>query len=261
MSSPDKVKYIYAIGDIHGYLDALETMQKNIKQDLAQHGIDPNKDEVVLVYLGDYIDRGPFSRDVIDNLIKEQKTKDGIRRVFVVGNHDLCLLDFAEGNISPSTLKWFKYGGLETLKSYGIAQDIDDHEAIRPAQVESLQKEFAKALPKAHKKFIQSLPYYHAEDDYLFVHAGVDPDKSLDEQSQEDLVFIREPFLSWQGQWEKQVVHGHTITQEPVVQTHRIGIDVGVYENARLGCVVLSDEKPRFLYAPTALKQYDDPKP
>lgn len=261
MPKATPVKRIYAIGDIHGYIDALEGIQRAIEQDISVSGLNPKTDNVMVVYLGDYIDRGPESKNVIENLLQQKKKKDGVNRIFIAGNHDLCLVDFADGVVGPDTLKWFKYGGLETLKSYGVALDVDSYEAIRPAQIESLQNEFKKSLPAKHKKFISSLPLYHIEGDYFFVHAGVDPEKGIKDQIDNDLIYIREPFLSWKGEWEKVVVHGHTIAEQPEIMQHRIGIDVGVYENARLGCAVLGEEEPRFLYAPTRLKQYDDPKP
>lgn len=256
-------KIIYAIGDIHGYLDALEAMQEKIKQDLRSNNIDPkNKDyRVMIIYLGDYIDRGPNAKGVVDNLIAESKKKDGIERIFICGNHDLYLLDFPKDLPVPQCRNWLRYGGKQTLQSYGLEVPDKPGEAFTPSEIERLQIAFNKALPKKHTQFIQGLPFMHIEGDYLFAHAGVNPKQKIKDQTQEDLTFIREPFLSWEGELEKRVVHGHTISKEPDVLDHRIGIDVGVYENGRLGCVVLSDEKPRFLYAKTSHKGFIDPKP
>jgi serine/threonine protein phosphatase 1 len=263
MPSLKSGKRIYAIGDIHGYLDALENMQAAIADDLKNSDIDPKEkgQDVFIIYLGDYIDRGPESAGVLDNLIAQQKIKDGITRIFICGNHDLCLQDFAQGRIGPDTLNWFKWGGLNTLKSYGVNVDDVEYEALRPAEIERLQIELSKSMPKKHKAFIGNAPFVHVEDDYLFAHAGIDPQKPVSEQTQEDLTYIREPFLSWETPCEKYVIHGHTIIEEPEILHHRIGVDVGVYKHGRLGCVVLEEDTNRFIYAPTAHTGFYDPKP
>jgi len=263
MPSLKSGKRIYAIGDIHGYLDALENMQAAIFADLERDSIKPKaKDnEVFIIYLGDYIDRGPDSSGVIDNLIAQQKIKDGIARIFICGNHDICLQDFVDDRVGPDTLNWFKWGGLNTLKSYGVHVDDVQYDALRPAQIERLQIELLKRMPKKHKTFIDKAPLVHVEDDYLFAHAGIDPEKPLAAQTQEDLTYIREPFLSWEAPCEKYVVHGHTIIEEPVALHHRIGIDAGIYKHGRLGCVVLEGDAHRFIYARTAHDVFYDPKP
>jgi serine/threonine protein phosphatase 1 len=252
-------KRIYAIGDIHGYLDALEAMNTLIFEDLQASKIDPKnkKHDVSIVYLGDYIDRGPSSFEVIENLMAQRKINDGINRVFICGNHDLILKDFKPGYSIADSVMWFKYGGLNTLASYGFNHV---HDAMRPAEIEQLQAEVRKGLPKSHRDFIKTMPFFHIEDDYLFAHAGIDPHKPVSDQTQDDYTLIREPFLSWEENLDKRVVHGHTISEQPAIFPHRIGIDVGVYKHARLGCVVLEGDAHRFIYAPTMCKGYYDPK-
>tara|TARA_R110002124_G_scaffold287365_1_gene474095 strand:- start:26358 stop:27143 length:786 start_codon:yes stop_codon:yes gene_type:complete len=258
MSALQAGKRIYAIGDIHGYLDALKVMQDLIFEDLEASKIDPKnkKNDVSIVYLGDYIDRGPASFGVMEDLMAQRDIVDGINRVFICGNHDLILKDFKPGYPIAASLMWFKYGGLNTLKSYGF--DVND--AMDLPEIEQLQAEFRNAIPKTHRDFIKSMPFSHIEDDYLFAHAGIDPHKSLLDQGQDDFTLIREPFLSWEKNLDKRVVHGHTISEQPAILPHRIGIDVGIYKHARLGCVILEEDAHRFIYAPTACKGYYDPK-
>lgn len=254
-------KRIYAIGDIHGYIDALEAMQQAILDDIEQSGIDPKSDEwdVKIIYLGDYIDRGAHAFDVIENLIAERKKSDGIKRIFLSGNHDTYLPRFAGGMPAAESLTWFKYGGLNTLKSYGVFDGDQSYDELFPSDIERLQQALKQGLPKAHKTFIQSLPFVHREEKFIFAHAGIDPRKSLKDQTEDDLMYIREPFLSWEGTVEAFCVHGHTIFEDPDLKTHRLGIDVGVYRHGRLGCVVLEGDKGRYLYAQTALQLFEDP--
>ncbi len=254
-------KRIYAIGDVHGYVDALENMQKAIATDLDKTGIDPHDPEwdVKIIYLGDYIDRGARAFDVIENLIAEKQKVDGIERIFICGNHDTYLERFSEGMPVAEALIWFKYGGLKTLKSYGVLHDERPHDEYFPSDVERLQLALKKALPYTHKTFVSSLKLAHQEDGYIFAHAGIDPRKPLDTQEPDDFMYIREPFLSWEEDVEVFCVHGHTIFEEPDLCKHRLGIDVGVYRHGRLGCVVLEGGEGRYIYADTKMDLFEDP--
>lgn len=243
-STPDQLR-IYAIGDIHGYAQALDRMHEAITNDLIAN--EPSAG-VHIVYIGDYIDRGPDSKGVIERLIERKTRGDGVPKTFLAGNHEKVMLDFLLYNDGqPADDSWLRWGGMQALQSYGVYTDKD---LLTPAEIEALPALLRESVPPAHMDFLQSLELSLTLGDYMFVHAGVDPRKSEHEQSVRDLTTMREPFLSWQTCWSKCVVHGHSITpdHEPEVLGHRIGIDTGLYEGGPLTCVVLEGVDVRFLY-------------
>jgi len=228
---------VYAVGDIHGRADLLATMHELIRDDAAQ--LTPGTAQIV-VYMGDYVDRGLESRTVIDLLIDEPLP--GFRSVHLLGNHDAWLLSFlVDARIGPT---WLRYGGDVTLHSYGVRLGT-------PAEEEpyytKLQEALRARLPRRHVEFLQSLELSYETGDYLFVHAGVRPGVPLDQQSADDLLWIREPFLSWPRDFGKVIVHGHTVDSEPVVRNNRIGIDTGACWTGCLTCLVLEENTHRFL--------------
>lgn len=227
---------IYAIGDIHGCLELLRDLHLLIHEDAYRHQAPRN----VVVYLGDYIDRGRASRAVIDLLLREPLP--GFELVHLRGNHEDTLLRFLEDvTVGPN---WLLYGGAETLASYGVQSPvrINDTAAFRRAQTELAQR-----LPPAHLSFLRGLPLSHTEGDYLFVHAGLRPGVPLETQQAEDLMWIRDEFLRSNADFGKIVVHGHTITETPDVQRNRIGIDTGAFATGRLTCLVLQGTEWSFL--------------
>lgn len=229
---------VYAIGDIHGRADLLERMDALISADAA--GAPARR---VIVYLGDYIDRGLESAQVIDRLI--ESGNDGFERVFLCGNHEDALLRFLD-DVSVGPM-WLGNGGDAALYSYGVRIKADLPYAERLAAV---QADLRARLPQAHLDFLRALKRQHVEGDYLFVHAGIRPGVALDAQSDEDRIWIREPFLSARGDFGKIVVHGHTINstlESPEIRTNRIGIDTGAYASGTLTCLVLDGETRRFL--------------
>lgn len=229
---------IYAIGDIHGRLDLLDKLHERICADARAAGAPRN----LIIYLGDYIDRGLESRGVLDRLAGPPPENFDV--VYLKGNHEAMMLDFLEDiGVGP---KWMPIGGNATLMSYGVEMRGG---GPRSADFETIQEDLLSKLPPDHLTFLRSLPLMHTEGDYQFVHAGVRPGRPLANQTERDLIWIREPFLSstdWHG---KMIVHGHSIEWEPEVFHNRIGIDTAAYASGRLTCLVLSGTERNFIFA------------
>ncbi len=228
---------VYAVGDIHGRADLLAELQQLIAADRV--GAEGGR--CVLVYLGDYVDRGHESRDVIDRLL--DAPMPGMETVYLLGNHERTMLEFlTDLSVGPA---WLTFGGVETLLSYGISLDrslASDYERLAKAQIR-----LGERLPQRHRAFLEQLTLQHVEGDYLFVHAGIRPGVPLARQRRDDLLWIREPFLSSGADHGKVVVHGHSISPQPEVFTNRIGIDTGAFMTGRLTCLVLEGTEHRFL--------------
>jgi serine/threonine protein phosphatase 1 len=207
----------YVVGDIHGRLDLLEQLLAKIHWQLAQQ---PAR-KVLLVFVGDLIDRGPSSAQVVERL--RMYRRDGVRTVFLLGNHEEVMLRILQGETSliPS---WLSFGGSQCLKSYGL----DMRQVGRRGDPDTLAM-IRKAIPAEHVKFLSSFVDTCRFGDYLFVHAGIRPGVEIDRQSQSDLRWIREPFLFDETDHGFVVVHGHTITGEVDERPNRIGIDTGAY--------------------------------
>ena len=228
---------IYVIGDIHGRADLLRQMHGMILADAADRG----SRRPVVVYLGDYVDRGLESRQVMDLLIEEPLA--GFEEVRLLGNHEQAMLDFLEdAGIGPA---WLYYGGAATLYSYGINAQTRPPEGAE--RFSWLSAELARALPPDHLRLLQSLSLHHVEGDYLFVHAGIRPGLAIERQQREDLLYIRDEFLNFPDSHGMIVVHGHTITADPDVRPNRIGIDTGAFATGRLTCLVIDGDERRFL--------------
>jgi len=229
---------VYAIGDIHGRLDLLDALHKQIIADAATAEAQRN----VIVYLGDYVDRGLDSKTVLERMVNDHPP--GFEKVHLKGNHEAIMLDFLED--SSIGKKWLAIGGNATLLSYGVKQPSGRGTA---EEFENVQEDLMSKLPPAHLAFLESLKLTHTIGDYQFVHAGVRPGRSLSRQVERDLIWIREPFLSsptWHG---KVIVHGHSTEWEPDVYDNRIGIDTAAYASGRLTSLVLWDEERGFLFA------------
>jgi serine/threonine protein phosphatase 1 len=222
---PDGVR-IYAVGDIHGRSDLLDRLLRGIDADCRRRpALRP-----VTVFLGDYIDRGPCSRDVLDLLLRWRLNNEA---VFLRGNHEAFLPRFLAD--SRTLDQWRQYGGLETLLSYGLKPTIspDRHEQVR------LADELAVALPRGHLDFLDSLDLFYGCGDFLFVHAGIRPGVPIHEQTEDDLLWIREEFLAHEQPFERFVVHGHTPVSVPDLRPNRINIDTGAFATGRLTCIVV----------------------
>ncbi|TVR99710.1 MAG: serine/threonine protein phosphatase [Rhodospirillales bacterium] len=227
---------IYAVGDIHGRDDLLRRIHDLIGADRRDH---PAPGPCTVVYLGDYVDRGSGSREVLDILIREPIEAD--QRVHLQGNHELMMLRFLDGQDNGS---WLLNGGDATLASYGVPAAWS---TIHPQAVQGLSTALARELPPEHDRFLRSLELRHMAGDYVFVHAGVRPGIPLADQRPADLMWIREPFLGSTEDFGKRVVHGHTITSRPQVRANRIGIDTGAFGSGILSCLVLEGDQVRFL--------------
>jgi len=227
---------IYAVGDIHGRLDLLDSINDAIAVDMAKSG----SQTPVICYLGDYIDRGPHSAQVIDRLCSY--AGDDLRRVYLKGNHEDRMIDFLADPIANGPA-WLKFGGREALESYGVTVPVEPGDGDWEISRDRLKA----LLPASHRRFLSALLLGIRWRGYLLVHAGLDPERPITAQMQRDLMWIREPFLSSERDWGFKVVHGHVITDKPVFRTNRIGIDTGAYQSGCLTCLVLDDRGERLI--------------
>ncbi|MBY0432260.1 MAG: serine/threonine protein phosphatase [Rhodospirillales bacterium] len=236
---------IYAVGDIHGEARLLASMLRHIEAD-AQPALDAGL-KCRLVFLGDYIDRGPDSRGVIELLLAMPPS--GFSLTCLMGNHEAALLAFLKDPAAGPP--WLSFGGVETLLSYGLP---DGARGIRdPACLRALRDALAERLPEAHRDFLAGLPPFLEQGDYAFVHAGVVPGRPLNRQRADDLMWIREPFLSspdWHGH---MIVHGHSIVKTPQFHWNRIAVDTGAYASGVLSGVVLVGGEARPIQVGTSL--------
>jgi diadenosine tetraphosphatase ApaH/serine/threonine PP2A family protein phosphatase len=229
---------VYAIGDIHGRADLLGLLLRAIEDDAATR----SDLRMRLVTLGDYIDRGPDSRGVIDLLIELQRRHPG-RITTLRGNHEEAMLDFLH---EPETgASWCEFGGREALLSYGViaprGRKREDWAAARDA--------LRAVLPLEHLRFLTDLEVYAQFGDYVFVHAGLKPKVPLEQQDPADLLWIREEFLDARPWSSQVVVHGHTPATEPMEAPGRIGVDTGAYATSLLTAVRLEGDRRRFIQA------------
>ena len=236
---PEFDKRIYVIGDVHGRYDLLSKILKQIKQDLKERPCQKSK----LVMLGDYIDRGPKSKQVIELLSKSPLT--GHEFICLRGNHEDMLLKFLNKTGKADT--WLKNGGCETLKSYGVDVRPSSNQFFSRDKIKTARNNLLANMPSSHIRFINNLIFFHQDSKYLFVHAGVRPGVSLSNQSSRDLLWIRKKFLNSKTNFGKIIVHGHTPTEKPEIFFNRIGIDTGAWRSNILTCLVLEGSKRRFL--------------
>ncbi|WP_265562381.1 metallophosphoesterase family protein [Sphingomicrobium arenosum] len=220
---------VYAIGDVHGCRDALDRLLDMIADDLDGHA-----GKSSLVFLGDYIDRGPDSAGVVERLVGGDLP--GTNQHFLLGNHEAAMLDAAEGK----ALGWLAYGGIQTMESY----EVTKKELFK---VPSVKKLIAEHVPDAHLDFFRSLKTHKKIGDYLFVHAGIRPGVPIEKQKKRDLVWIREDFLGSKVDHGVMVVHGHTVSAKPQKKKNRIGVDTGCYASGRLTAVRLEGSAVDFL--------------
>lgn len=239
---------VYAIGDIHGCLDLFHKLHEKISFDLIEN---PPTGDVHIVYMGDYVDKGPDSKGVVDALIERRDRGDGIKKTFLLGNHEYGMLDFISRPDQASRSDWLRWGGIETLRSYGI---VFEEGIALPSEKEQAATRLRDIVPPAHIAFLRSLANAVEIGGFFFAHAGVDPLKSVHKQDFEDLCFIREPFLSWKKVLSHMIVHGHTRTRgEPEVQPHRINVDTGACETGILTAGVIEGNSVRFLQVSRAI--------
>lgn len=232
---------VYAIGDIHGCLTELTALFALIEADMeTATGMD-----CTVVAVGDYCDRGPDTKGVLDFLIEKTASYKGNSRrklVCLRGNHDQRFLEFLD--LPDQTGEAFlTYGGRQTLASYGI--DPDGCKTLA-----ELSGAFARAVPKLHIRFLDALPLMHIEGDFAFVHAGIRPGRALKEQTADDLLWIRNAFLKHESSHSHVIVHGHTIDERFDINTNRINVDTGAFETGILSCAVMEGKTLRKLQTP-----------
>jgi len=227
---------VYAIGDIHGRADLLIRLQRMIVEDAQEADALDN----TVIYLGDYLDRGPFVGETLDHVISG--LDGGFEITWLRGNHEQLFLDFLD---NPSMLPvWLDLGGLSTLMSYGV---YPGHSAISPQRAIVLRDTLVANMPDEHIHFLRSLSLCLHLGDYLFVHAGIRPGVPLERQTHDDLLWIREEFIAEHHGFDLKVVHGHTIEKRQEQHLHRLGIDTGAYATGILTCAVLEEDRVRFL--------------
>lgn len=229
---------VYAVGDVHGRHDLLDQLARLIEADAQQSrnaGI-----EFEAIFLGDYIDRGIESRRVVERLASGDFPMP-VR--CLLGNHEMMMLSFLDAADAGDL--WLLNGGLETLFSYGV-----DAQRMPPGtRLEKARTELIAALPAHHQRFLRRLELSAEIGDYFFCHAGVRPGVPLAQQRRDDLIWIREPFLSGETSFGKRIVHGHTPVMEADIRAHRINVDTGAYLTNRLTCAVLEEDTVRILQA------------
>lgn len=227
---------IYAVGDIHGCFDLLEALYEQMRRDLERA---PPR-ESLEIFLGDYVDRGPRSRDVVEWMIATQPACD--RRICLMGNHEDMLLNALA---DPAAMEhWLSNGGVETLLSY---KPVPRHMLAGMTLIQA-HRDFSASVPEPHRRFMTGLLRSAEFGDYVFVHAGLRPGRTLAQQDPEDLVWIREPFLSSPHAFGKLVVHGHTPADAPEIRPNRINIDTGAVFGGSLTCLVLEGSTRKFLH-------------
>jgi serine/threonine protein phosphatase 1 len=241
---PDGMR-VYCVGDIHGRDDLLRQMAKQVEADLAASSFD----QAVTVFLGDYVDRGLGSMRVVEQLASDEWPTSIIA---LAGNHEDLLMAFLkdQGVIES----WRNLGGLETLHSYGV----NVGPAIAKRDFGAVQAAFAACFPESHRQFLGTLKDSTIIGDYFFCHAGVRPGVPLDRQHRNDLLTIRDAFLSSEAEHGKMVVHGHTPSPVPEIRSNRIGIDTAGYATGRLTCLVLEKDQQRFLHVGEPMTRYEN---
>lgn len=233
----------FAVGDIHGRADLLAEMLALLEVRAAEER--RSGGEPIVVFLGDYVDRGPSSAAVLELLIAGRPR--GFERRFLRGNHEQAMLGFLEAPLENRA--WVKHGGAETLVSYGVKP---------PRPMGALDQDLIAAaarlkdvLPPAHLDFLSNLERYVELGGYAFVHAGIDPRRSLAEQTDRELFWIRDPFLNSKRAFSHRIVHGHTPEERPFAGLRRVGVDTGAHASGVLSAARFEGEAVSFLSVST----------
>ena len=225
-SSTPEGTTLYVVGDVHGRSDLLYNLLRKITYDAAQLPLSERRE---LIFLGDYVDRGPDSRGVIDLVLSTIAEQEFWIVTALRGNHEAALLQFLEDPAFWPT--WAPFGARETLTSYGVTPpdwQAGEDDWLRASRA------LAGALPPGHRAFLKGLALTAERGDYLCVHAGVRPNVPLAHQVEQDLLWIRDEFLRSERRLEKVIVHGHTPAEEAYFGPHRIGLDTGAYATSVL---------------------------
>lgn len=261
-TSPGTV--VYAVGDIHGRIDLLDQLIEGILADSRERGAVRR----ALTFLGDYVNRGPACRAVVERLLALRP--DGFETRFLMGNVEQAMLRYLDGEMAIA-INWIEYGGIETAAAYGVGTpprrwDEKSLDAMRwmdgyqdaygatmppeAAELPALEKtraDLLAAMPPEHLSFFRNLEVKWRDGDYCFVHAGIAPGRPIEEQHDRDCLWIRRRFLDSELDHGAIIVHGHSIAPEPQIRPNRIGIDTGAYKSGILTCLVLDGRTRGFL--------------
>lgn len=237
-STPPNMR-LYAVGDVHGHLDLLDKLYQSIIDDISQHPVENHH----IIFLGDYIDRGPDSAGCVEYLIDLQARDHSV--ICLKGNHEDKLEKFLPHPLTVAD-SFFKFGGVECATSYGLNMD-----GFGGSNEETLQKcaELTENIPPQHKAFYAELIHTVTFGDYMFAHAGVRPGVPLDRQSDHDLMWVRPEFIPHEGLYDKVIVHGHTPAYPMEILPNRINADTHAYHTGVLSCIVLQDKEYRVIEA------------
>ena len=236
LSYPSEPPLVYAIGDVHGRLDLLLRLEETILRDRAKRS-----EPALLVMLGDLVDRGPASAQVIDHVLSPAPS--GIERICLRGNHEAMMQEFI-ADPRPNAM-WLGQGGRETLLSYGVPPAALDRPTRR--DLASLVHAY---IPADHIEFLHSMPVLLQTPGHVYVHAGIDASMSIDDQPTDILLWYRDNFVETYAELGKCVVHGHSVTPRPLVTAFRIAIDTGACETGTLSAVAITPAgAPRILDA------------
>ncbi|KQX17851.1 MULTISPECIES: metallophosphoesterase [unclassified Sphingomonas] len=227
---------VYAVGDIHGRLDLLLPLLAHIRDDIAARSDADNH----VVLLGDLVDRGPYSAETVEYAISGLPSFATFH--VLMGNHEEAMLRALDPQDDQSQNLWLKFGGYETLASYGVPVATLGEELPPPETLRHY-------IPERHRQFLETLPDAIRFGDYVLVHAGVRPGVSLEEQNPQDMRWIRREFLDHKGDHGAFIVHGHSISTEPDVQANRVGIDTGAYRSGTLTALGLEGDRRWLLRA------------
>jgi serine/threonine protein phosphatase 1 len=237
-------KRLYAIGDIHGRRDLLDELLDRIAADIAARPVDA----AVLVFLGDFIDRGPDSAGVIERL--SALGDFPARAVFLQGNHEEILLRVLDGE-EGLAYDWLGFGGDACVESYNVSSA-----ALKAKEESNIARTLLAAIPERHIAFLRDLGDTVRFGDYLLVHAGIRPGIAIEEQQPHDLRWIRDPFLSDQHDHGCMVIHGHTISNGVDRRSNRLGIDTGAYRSNVLTAAIVEESELRFIATGDATESF-----
>lgn len=230
------------VGDVHGCFDLLLLLLAKVVADSRERA---NGRRPILIFCGDYVDRGPDSAKVVEAVIQLRRRDDFDVRL-LKGNHEQAMLDFLTDPVGA--IGWLRFGGVETLAAYGVTLK----DGFADASLIDARDRLLERMPAPHLHLLHQLELILVVGDYAVVHAGVRPGVALESQSEEDLLWIREPFIGSSGPFEKVIVHGHTwADDQPQRQSNRIGVDTGAYQTGVLTAVRLDGPDVAFLQAGT----------
>lgn len=219
---------VYAIGDVHGCFNAMIDLLKKIQEDRKQRP----EEKSTIVFLGDLIDRGPASRQIIEFLIRFNPNWTNV--VYLRGNHEEVMLDVLSGNVSAMR-SWFEFGGKDCARSYGVDNFGQLH--INP---DHIMMALQRNVPKEHLTFLDSFSDAFQFGGYLLVHAGIKPKVAIEDQSSYDMRWIRSSFLEYKKPHPMKIVHGHSVVDEgPENHSNRIAVDTGAHKGRPLTAVCL----------------------